>query len=123
VIVLKVVLGYVHVRRFKMRWLIFFVFILFLGCTAEQSELCGDGICQIEEIADDNCDVDCKERVIDVSEAECGDGICDIDEIADESCPGDCNRTITVSEAECGDGICEIDELVDETCPIDCEES
>ena len=63
--------------------------------------ICGDGICDLPEIANKDCPQDCGEEVSEVSEVieapevnnkevTCGDGICDLFEMANNSCPQDC---------------------------------
>jgi len=83
------------------------------------STICGNGLCELEEIITRRCPQDCGG----VSEGIlprigiCGDGICDCSEtiIGDNGCPFDCGPL----DSTCGDGFCIPPENF-ATCPDDC---
>ena len=79
--------------------------------SASEEELCGDGICAVDE-STDSCPLDCS---VPPTGPTCGDGVCEDPESTD-SCSADCPPPDVGS---CGDGVCSVTESTD-SCPIDC---
>ncbi len=63
----------------------------------ERKIICGDGICDLPEMVNNNCLEDCgkkapKEHTKSRTEIICGDAVCDLFEMANKNCPQDCGK-------------------------------
>jgi len=101
------------------------VFINCFPVFAEES-ICGDGVCDLREIAEKDCDADCDyDKPVEVKESSCGDGVCDKYEAESRMCEPDCGKYYESEEKMrlatiCGDGVCEWEESLKDSCPQDC---
>ncbi len=63
----------------------------------EPAEICGNHVCEPQEIINNNCPDDCETKKEDESKpvqpaSECGNGICETSEIINNNCDLDCSR-------------------------------
>ena len=89
--------------------------------------ICGNGICEKDELISGKCAKDCGgplQANPNAQDVICGNGICEKSELTSGNCAKDCGSPLQANpntqDVICGDGICSTEELVGKTCPQDC---